>query len=205
MARCKRCNKSTGQLYDGLCAACLTINTRESNDIVAGEMNGSFPFGSGLADPDRLKQPGGWAGLVKRDKDSQKVENTTYKRIVPGKGTITKKTKLDSDGVAYFMVVGEYTDKDRKAFAPIFKQLYKKYLVFFRYGTHFICKKSEFGQNGIGGDVVEQKGGLIVFKNTDYYDPSKIKIDSYEDDDKEIDTEIEDSEFDLGDNGIDFE
>lgn len=206
MARCKRCNKSVGQLYDGLCAACLTVRTREVNEIVEAEMNGSTELVPDIH-KERFDVPGAWADFVKKpiSSEASKVETTTYKRIIPGKGTVTKKTKLDTDGVAYYMVVGEYTDRDRRAFAPIFKQLYKKYLVLFKNGTYFICKKSEFGKNGIGGDVVEQKGGLIVFKATEFYDPSKIQIDSYADDDIEVDSIIEDSEFSLGEDGLEFE
>ena len=196
MARCKRCNKNVGQLYDGLCAACLTVNTRKANEIIEEEMHSYTSGVCGLAHPEILDEPGGFARLLSGPDNRLKGKRNV--KIEPSRTNVAKNVEINSSD--FYMIVGEFTEKDKKAFMPVFKKLVNKYRAGFESGKYFMCKKSEYGKGDIGGEVLETTGGLVVFKKTSYYEPDGLRLSMYpEKDTSDNDSEeIEDIEFNLG-------
>lgn len=189
--RCTRCNKNAGHLYNGLCTACMSLNVRKVQREVDDIMNGSMEI-SGMAHPEDLSKKGGFGAFLS-------AATTPIKKVNAGSGNKVKMKAVDSTGRK--AIKGEFTDKDMRAFSLIFNKLYTKYKVFIDRGEYFICKKSVFGNDGIGGDIIEESRGLIVFKKKAEYDPENIKPDPYAPDDAEIDTDDNDT-VDMSDTNL---
>jgi hypothetical protein len=131
-----------------------------------------------------LDEPGGFAKMVQGGRSYK----TATKAIDGGK--VVKKTGTKSntgDEVAiYAYITGDFSDKDKRAFKPTLKYFASKYAYNFKNTGYKICKSNQFGEDDrTGGMVVESKGGLTVFKPTEFYDPSNVKTDLYAKDDAE--------------------
>ena len=198
--RCKKCNKNVSQLYNGLCTGCMSVNIKEANDQIEHLMNSSIPDGV-LLNPERLNEPGGFAKMVGGRSVANKKTTVDTSRAASLKKV--KKDGKKSESVSDFDILdyikGEFTEKDKRAYKPSLKVLSKKYIVMFKRGMYSVCKASEFGQTeATGGDVVDNYGGLVVYKAKTYYDPDNIVPDSYADDNSVISVEEDDSEILLG-------
>lgn len=200
--RCKACNKNVGKTYNGLCTACMSVRAKERNEKIEALMQGDGADLENLK-AQHLEEKGGFARYINDGESTGTVRRTGASGRMSANGTgmgAGGKRKLSSLDIDYSIVKGEFTEKDKRAYKPTLERLLKKYTVMMKNGNYAICKKSEFGTGEIGGDIVEVKGGLIVFKNPGYYDPDKVVPDAYRDDNDELDSE--DDSIELGTSDI---
>lgn len=195
--RCTRCNMNVSKVYNGICPSCMSIAAKEKNDKVEAMINSQI-VGNDLANPERLEEPGGFANMFKTDQSLtgrgtvSLAELEKADKVAPETGTVHDSTIL------YAYLRGNFTDKDKRAYKPTLKQLNHKYRLQLNADNYFICKKAEFGTTpGLGGRIIESKGGLVVVEKPIYKDPDFVEADPYEDDNKVLDLDATD-EFDLG-------
>lgn len=186
MPRCPRCNKKVDRLYNGQCTGCMSESIVEENselDAILNEVSPELVYKTG-----EMNKPGGFAKAFQRSESERKrLEELRNK-----KATITSKSER-----VYERVVDKagLSDKEKKAYMPSLKQLFKKYEPMFLNGTYKFCKKSDYGKDeSTGGTVVDSRGGIVVYKPTEYYDENRIVVDPYASDEDVVYSGVDDSD-----------
>lgn len=170
--RCKICGKTVGKLYNGLCAGCLSIQARENSIMIEDLLNMSDLDDRLAPDSKEVNSVGGVARLL-RSPEYKALSEKAKKEMETG-----KPNKEDKVNKVMSSVKGEMTDKDKKAYRKTIEFFTNKYGAKILTGEYSICKKSEFGKDDtLGGRVIEEKGGMLVYGKPEYYDPDKITID----------------------------
>lgn len=187
MPRCYKCNKKVDRLYNGRCTGCMSELVLSENIQINAMLNEISPELLHL--DGEMNKPGGFAKAFKRTESEKKMLETLYnkKMEITSKSERVYQKALDRAGL---------TEKEKKAYMPSLKQLFKKYEPMFLNGTYYFCKKKDYGSTEeMGGTVVESKGGIVVFKKTEYYDDKHMVVNPYAADDEEVglttDEEIE--------------
>lgn len=188
--RCKVCNKNVGALYNGKCTACMSLSAKDKNDKIDAMLNAQKEGVSFFYKPERLAEPGGFARIICEDlssgiKDSSKDSSKVVKKTSSG----------NEDLAVHRYLMGDFSDKDKRAFKPTLRYFANKYSYNFEYNGYQICKANQFGTTEkLGGQIVESRGGLIVFKPVEFYDPNNItpSMSKYTDYSKKIEDSEED-------------
>lgn len=198
-ARCKICNKVTnGTLFYGVCAKCLCAETKKENDIIEQKLYNEEDGFQSVMKTD-LNKKGGFAECFRTSLADATGEKSS-KEMTVNNSEASEKTGVNlKDEIEYIKILGEFTQKDWRAYKPILQQLYRKYGVFFKRGEYFVCKKKHFGGD-IVGDIVEEKASLLVLKKKAYLDPDHVVPDSYMNDEEVIESYDEEAdELELND------
>lgn len=187
--RCKICNKvASGTLFNGVCAKCMCAETKKENELIEQKLYNEDDGFQSVMKTD-LNKKGGFAECFRTSLADHKSEMSTG---VEERAEVVK-PESKKDELDTIKLVGEFTQKDKRAYRPLFQQLYKKYGVFFKRGEYFICKKSCFGGDVVG-DIVEEKANLLVLKRKAYLDPDHVMPDSYMDDNEVIESYDDDAD-----------
>lgn len=175
MPRCPKCNKKVDRLYNNRCTGCMSESIIQENselDAMLNEISPELVHKTG-----DLNKPGGFAKAFQRSESEKKrLEELKSKKV-----QLTSK----SDKV-YERVIAKagLSDKEKKAYMPSLKQLFKKYEPMFLKGEYRLCKKADYGKDEFtGGTVVDMRGGIVVYKDIEYYDENRMVVDPYAADD----------------------
>lgn len=156
MVKCKHCGETTSILFDGRCAGCMSV---ESMEIGQAAIDFVYELmGTPLKDGE----------LVKIFKEGQILNRGNIKDDKDAiKKVITNISKVDKDAGLYDTPIG---------------LLYHKYKEKIDSGQYNIDLLKNYGVTG-GGQVVETKAGVVVYKDIEYYDEDAVSEDAEEYDD----------------------
>lgn len=188
MARCPVCNSKVDRLYNGKCTGCMSLNVlKENSDLedVLNELSPELMRTSG-----ELNKPGGFAKAFKRSDNEKKIMQTLSENR--GRTSLTSKAER-----VYNMAVrkANLTDKEKVAYMPSLKQLFKRYEPMFICGEYRFCKKDDYGKDEeTGGTIIETRGGIVVYMDMAYYDEDRQVVDPYADDNLVIYSSEEDTD-----------
>lgn len=161
MVKCKHCGEDAKILFDGRCAGCMSVDSME-----VGQAAIDFIYelmGTPLKDGELLQIfKDGQITSGDKPKDSKDA----VKNII----TNISKNSNSKDAALYDTPIG---------------LLYHKYMYEIDNGKYKIDLLKNYGVTG-GGQVVETKAGVVVYKDIEYYDDDAVEDD--------IDTDDYDSE-----------
>lgn len=152
MAICTKCNESVPVVFDGRCTGCMSL---ESIEIGQAELEYIYNImGLPLEDGE----------LVKIFRENQIFSAEDYRTL--------------EDKVQSIIEILKTRDPDAKLFKTPVYSLYEKYEDKIDSGEYHIDLLKNYGITG-GGQVVETKAGVVVYKAPEYYEGDEETSDLY--------------------------
>lgn len=161
--KCKICGQHFKKLYGGMCASCISLKTREASALNEAEQNKTTYSSMTDREKELIKQPGGFAKLVSSPEEKEAIARRAALAEQQKDKNSDNENEPEID-LFETMVVGGMSSTDKKAFMPTLKMMFRKYSYNFLRGKYKVCKKSQFGEDGIGGNIIESKAGLVIFE-----------------------------------------
>ena len=166
MVKCKICNTSVPILFDGRCTGCMSV---ESIEVGQAEVDFIYAL---------LETPLKDGELVQIFRDNQIS-------ITGGSNSnVTTKEREDGDRVNVIIRGINKVNPDASLFIKPITAMYNKYRDNIESGEYKIDLLMNYGVT-VGGQVVETKAGVVVYKEIEYYDEDEVDNDIDPDDDEE--------------------
>ena len=168
MVRCKVCNEEAPVLFDGRCAGCMSV---ESIEIGKAELEYIYNLiGTPLKDGELMQ-------MFRETAQSNLIQNT---KNTSEDGILESKLNY----IIRFLV----REPEVKLYKTPLKILYTKYKNEIDSGIYKINLLKNYGKT-CGGQVVETKMGVVVYKEPEYYDEDEVEdeiddAEEFEDDEE---------------------
>ena len=150
MRKCKVCGEKVKTLYDGRCTSCI-------GDEILGDI--------GQAELDFIMSIQGIPL-----KDGELI------RMFRESGRVKRGNGKEDNGVEMVITNISKTDVVAKLFETPIKHLYEKYKSEVDSGKYKIELLKNYGVKA-GGQVVETRAGVVVYKDIEYYDDDSVDED----------------------------
>lgn len=164
MLKCKICNTSVPILFDGRCTSCMSVES-----IEVGQAEVDFIY----------------ALLETPLKDGELMQIFRDNQISFGSGnnsTVPNQEKEDRVNIIIKRI--SKVNPDASLFIKPITAMYNKYRDNIESGEYKIDLLMNYGVT-VGGQVVETKAGVVVYKEIEYYDEDEVDDDIDHDDDEE--------------------
>lgn len=149
MVKCKVCGRLVTILFDGRCTGCMSI---ESIEVGQAEMEFIYSL---------LETP---------LKDGELMQMFRENKIFETEDTPKQERK---DNVSFVINSINKTNPDANLYKTPITALYNKYKEELESGKYKIDLLRNYGVM-VGGQVVETKAGIVVYKKPDYYDDDEV-------------------------------
>mgnify|MGYP000982559630 CR=1 FL=1 len=164
MVKCKICNTSVPILFDGRCTGCMSVES-----IEVGQAEVDFIY----------------ALLETPLKDGELVQIFRDNQISLGSGNNSNVPNQEKEDRVNIIIRGiNKVNPDASLFIKPITALYNKYRDNIESGEYKIDLLMNYGVT-VGGQVVETKAGVVVYKEIEYYDEDEVDDDIDYDDDEE--------------------
>ena len=158
MEECKVCGAKVAVTYDGRCTSCMSLESIEVGQAEIDYIDSLYELvNTPLADGELLRMFRD--GKITDDGD---IKMTAVDSIINRLAT---------------------TNKDIRLFRTPIAQLYNKYKEQLDSGEYNIETLANYG-NTVGGQVVETRYGIVIYKDIEYYDDDEDsgQLDPFEED-----------------------
>lgn len=173
-----------------------SICKKDFDKLIAGMCNSCFNSKSMVESKESRDEPTRFVGESKINMStlmrySKQISETTQKIIENEK---SEENVLKNKIISLMVDLG-IKSSDFKIYYNIVKDLYDDYEIEIDEKEYKLVLANNYGVKG-GGTVVDKRMGIIVYKQTEYYDEDEIEEPEYEEDtDEEIEL-VDDSEDD---------
>lgn len=183
--KCNNCGREVENLFNGVCTSCMSMTALENK---MEQIEADNRLEDGAYQNSKLTQPVNGRGYFGSIYYNPELESRVLRKIGGGFPEMSLGEKEESL-LEEVLKIGLFDERDKKAYMPSIKTLYRKYMPLLESGKYRMCKKTDYGTR-FNGQVIDKHGGILVYKinneEPEYENFDKVEKGSYVPDDKII-------------------